>query len=87
MMRLKRALGMIFVSFWVLLGVWLVQDNPDNITLRLAGFSIGDLPAGIWIIAVFSLGIIVGLFASGLAILRLKRVVRRDPELGTRSHK
>lgn len=81
MKRLKRVLSVIFVLFWVLLGLWLVQDNPDTITLRLAGFGIGDLPAGIWVIGFFSFGVVIGLFASGLTVLRLKRAVRRDAEL------
>lgn len=77
MQRLKYLTWAAFCTLWVLVGLWIVQDNPDPTTLRLLGFALGDLPLGVWIIGIFFLGAAIGLLSGSIALLRLRREVRR----------
>jgi uncharacterized integral membrane protein len=77
MRRLKYLLWLAFVIVGVLVGLWVVQDNPETITLRLLGFVVGELPLGIWVIGIFFIGAAAGLLSGSIALFGLQRKVRR----------
>ena len=77
MKKVKGWLWLILAVICVLVGVWVVQDNPLETSVVLLGFPLFDLPLGIWLLATFFLGstfsFVVGLPGS----LKLKARVRR----------
>ena len=74
----------------VFLGVWVVQDNDLVTGVVLFGFSLAELPVGLWILVFFFLGIMAGICLCYPTIFSLKRQRRRyikrlqklDAELG-----
>jgi len=54
--KVKRWIGLLLLLVCVLLGIWLVQDNPLEVTVTLLGFSLYQLPIGIWLLAAFLAG-------------------------------
>ncbi len=76
MARLKFAGWLLVAAACVLLGIWVVQDNPDAVSLRLLGFPLGDLPLGLWLLGAFFVGAGAGFLSGSVALLRLQRRVR-----------
>jgi len=56
MTKVKRWIGLLLLLVCVLLGIWIVQDNPLEVPVTLLGFSLGQLPLGIWLLAAFLAG-------------------------------
>lgn len=77
MSRLTLALWLLVVAVFMLLGIWVVQDNPDPATVHLLGFPLGDLPLGLWLLSVFFVGAGAGFLSSSVALLRLQRRIQQ----------
>ncbi len=56
MTKLKRWIGLLLLLVGVLLGIWIVQDNPLEVAVTLLGFPLLQLPLGIWLLAAFLAG-------------------------------
>lgn len=80
--------------FWVLLalpmagiGVWFVQDNSTLVPLVLLGFTLGELPLGIWLTLAFLVGVLSAVLATvpalSVARLRQRRLEREVARLKT----
>jgi len=61
----------------LLLGIWVVVDNPDPVAFKLFGFETKPLPGGLWLLATFAVGCVVALVASSPALVKLNHRVRR----------
>lgn len=57
---LKKVLIGLLVIVVVLLGIWTYQDNSAPVSFTLAGFSLGELPLIVWVLAGFAIGVVVG---------------------------
>lgn len=56
MIKVKRWIGLLLLLICVLVGVWIAQDNPLKVPVTLLGFSLLELPLGIWLLAAFLTG-------------------------------
>ena len=65
MTKVKRWIGLLLLFICVLMGVWIVQDNPLEVPVTLLGFSLLKLPIGIWLLAAFLAGSVLS-YAVGL---------------------
>jgi len=77
MKRLKTILLTLVVILCIFAGLWIAQDNPQPVALRLLGFPVGEIPVGLGLLVVLALGALLGLIASGPTILRLRAENRR----------
>jgi hypothetical protein len=77
--------AVVFILASMLAGFWIYSENPEPVTLVLFGFGFGKQPLGLLVIAVFALGITIGLFCNVLVTawmaFRLKRLQKRIAEL------
>jgi len=64
MTKVKRWIGLLLLLVCVLLGVWIVQDNPLEVPVTLLGFSLRQLPLGIWLLAAFLAGSVLSYVVS-----------------------
>jgi len=75
--KLKTLWWIIVALLAIWFGFWVVVDNPESITVKLAGFEMKSLPSGLLLLAVFSGGCLVGLLAGLPSVTKLKRQVGR----------
>jgi uncharacterized integral membrane protein len=67
----------------VLIGIWIVQDNPLEVPVTLLGFPLVQLPLGIWLLAAFLGGSMLSYIAGLPSTLRKTAQVRRlERQLG-----
>lgn len=64
MTKVKRWIGLLLLLVCVLIGVWIVQDNPLEVPVTLLGFPLLQLPLGIWLLAAFLAGIVLSYVVS-----------------------
>lgn len=77
MKKLKRALLYAGVVICLFLGLWIAQDNPQEVTITLLGFELGMVPVGLTLVISLATGVILGMLASLPVILRLGAINRR----------
>jgi len=81
MTKVKRWIGLLLLFICVLIGVWVVQDNPLEVPVTLLGFSLIKLPLGIWLLAAFLAGsvlsYVIGLPSSLGQKTRCRRLQRQ----------
>lgn len=85
MKKLKTLLTFIAVLLAVFLGLWIVQDNPQQTAVILLGFPLLALPLGLWILVFFGAGLVLGFCLCYPAVFalqsKLKRSMRRERQL------
>lgn len=64
MTKVKRWVGLFLLLICVLVGIWIVQDNPLEVPVTLLGFPLLQLPLGIWLLAAFLAGSVVSFVVS-----------------------
>ena len=64
MSKIKRWIGLLLLLTFVLMGVWIVQDNPLEVVVTLLGFSLVELPLGICLLAAFFAGSVLSYVVS-----------------------
>lgn len=77
MTKVKRWIGLFLLLICVLIGIWIVQDNPLEVSVTLLGFPLLQLPLGIWLLAAFLAGSVVSYVVSLPNTLRQRTQVRR----------
>ena len=77
MTKVKRWIGLLLLLVCALLGIWIVQDNPLEVPVTLLGFSLLQLPLGIWLLAVFLAGSVLSYVVSLPSSLGQRAQVRR----------
>ncbi len=77
MIKVKRWLGLLLVLICVLIGIWVVQDNPLEVPVKLLGFPLQELPLGIWLLAAFLAGSALCYVAGFPNTLKNRSQVRR----------
>ena len=77
MTKVKRWVGLFLLLICVLVGIWIVQDNPLEVPVTLLGFSLLQLPLGIWLLAAFFAGSVVSYVVSLPNTLRQRTQARR----------
>jgi len=85
MKALKTLLLFIAVLLAVFLGLWIVQDNPEQTAITLLGFPLWIMPLGLWLLAFFGAGLALGFCLCYPAVFflqrKFKRSVRRERQL------
>ena len=84
-MTLFKWLRMILIGLWclvlLLLGCWLVIDNPTNIAPILVGFTMPQLSLGFYLCLSILLGVVLGFTSAYLVtqarLFRKKRELKR----------
>ena len=84
-MTLFKWLRMILIGLWclalLLLGCWLVIDNPTNIAPILVGFTMPPLSLGFYLCLSILLGVVLGFVSAYLVtqarLFRKKRELKR----------
>ena len=64
MTKIKRWIGLLLLLICVLIGIWVVQDNPQEVPVTLLGFSLRQLPLGIWLLAAVLVGSVLSYIVS-----------------------
>lgn len=64
MTKIKRWIGLLLLLVCVLIGIWIVQDNPLEVPVTLLGFPLLQLPLGIWLLAAFLAGSVLSYVVS-----------------------
>ena len=64
MTKVKRWIGLLSLLICVLIGIWVVQDNPLEVPVTLLGFPLLQLPLGIWLLAAFLAGSVLSYIVS-----------------------
>ncbi|MDF1831245.1 MAG: lipopolysaccharide assembly protein LapA domain-containing protein [Porticoccaceae bacterium] len=83
MTKVKRWIGLLSLLICVLIGIWIVQDNPLEVPVTLLGFPLVQLPLGIWLLAAFLGGSMLSYIAGLPSTLRKTAQVRRlERQLG-----
>ncbi len=77
MKAFKTLLLIAFILVSMLLGFWLYSDNSEPVALVLFGFSLPQQPLGLWIVATFACGILLGLLVNVVAMSFLMMKVHR----------
>ena len=77
MTKVKRWIGLLLLLICVLIGIWVVQDNPQEVPVTLLGFSLRQLPLGIWLLAAVLVGSVLSYIVSLLGSLRQRAQARR----------
>ena len=77
MTKVKRWIGLFILLICVLIGIWVVQDNPLEVPVTLFGFSLPQLPLGIWLLASFLAGSVLSYIVSLPSALGQRAQVRR----------
>lgn len=73
MKRIKSILLGLAVLVCIFLGLWLTQDNPQLVEVKVLGFEVAPLPLGFWLIIALVSGVAVGMLASMPVIIRKGR--------------
>lgn len=76
MKRIKSILLGLAILICLFLGLWLTQDNPQLVNVKLLGFDIAPLPLGFWLLITLVAGILIGMLASIPMIIRKGREVK-----------
>jgi len=77
MKRLKNILMTLMIIFFIFIGLWVAQDNPQAVAISLLGFPLGEIPLGFGLVSVLALGVLVGILSSLPVIVRLRAENRR----------
>ncbi|OUS15979.1 hypothetical protein A9Q88_09575 [Gammaproteobacteria bacterium 50_400_T64] len=77
MTKVKRWIGLLLLLICVLIGIWIVQDNPLEVPVTLLGFSLLQLPLGIWLLAAFLAGSVLSYIVSLPGTLGQRAQARR----------
>ena len=77
MTKVKRWIGLVMLLICVLVGIWIVQDNPLEVPVTLFGFHQRQLPLGIWLLASFLAGSVLSYVVSLPSALGQRAQVRR----------
>ena len=77
MTKVKRWIGLLLLLVCVLIGIWIVQDNPLELPVILFGFPLLQLPLGIWLLAAFLAGSVISYVVSLPGSLRQRAQARR----------
>ncbi len=77
MTKVKRWIGLLSLLICVLMGIWVVQDNPREVPVTLLGFPLVQLPLGIWLLAAFLAGSMLSYIAGLPNTLRRRAQMRR----------
>ena len=77
MTKVKRWIGLLSLLICVLIGIWIVQDNPLEVPVTLLGFPLLQLPLGIWLLATFLAGSVLSYIVSLPGSLRQRTQSRR----------
>ena len=77
MTKVKRWVGLFILLISVLIGIWIVQDNPLEVPVTLFGFPLLQLPLGIWLLVSFLAGSVLSYVASLPSALGQRAQVRR----------
>ncbi len=77
MTKVKRWVGLLLLLICVLMGVWVVQDNPLEVPVTLLGFPLLKLPLGIWLLVAFLAGSVLSYVVGLPGSLRQKAQCRR----------
>lgn len=73
----KRVLLLLILILFILLGMWIVQDNSGLTAFSLFGFALGEQQVGVLVLFAFLGGTVAGLMASLMPLLRSKLALRR----------
>jgi len=68
----KRLLGVLLMLMLIAIGVWVGVDNQNLITFYLLGFSLGEMPVGLWMLSALSIGVMFGLLVTVPTVFRLR---------------
>ncbi|MCB1667893.1 MAG: LapA family protein [Porticoccaceae bacterium] len=71
--KLKLLWWIVIGVMAIVIGVWVVVDNPEPVMVRLAGFKLQELPTGLWILLAFTVGCLFGLLCGWPQLLRQKK--------------
>lgn len=77
MKQLKKILIFFLLLLSIFLGLWLAQDNQQPVVVTLLGFPLESLPLGLWLVAMFAAGVVLGLLAGVPTILNISRKNRK----------
>lgn len=77
MMLFRKIWWLFIVLLAICLGVWVVIDNPDSISLKLFGFDIPSIPGGLWLLITFAVGCVVALLISLPTFIKLNHRIKR----------
>lgn len=77
MRTVKWVLLILVIILFMLVGMWVVEDNPAPIALSLFGFPMGEKPVGVLVLFIFALGVLAGLALSSIPLMRSKLALRR----------
>ena len=77
MTKVKRWIGLLSLLICVLIGIWIVQDNPLEVPVTLLGFPLLQLPLGIWLLAAFLAGSVLSYIVSLPGTLGQRAQARR----------
>lgn len=78
MKTFKTLLLFVAVLLAVFLGLWIVQDNPEQTAITLLGFPLWVMPLGLWILVFFGVGLALGFCLCYPAMFVLQRKVKRS---------
>ena len=68
----KRVLAVLLILVLTGIGFWVGIDNQGLITFYLLGFSLGEMPVGLWMLLALSLGVMFGLLVTAPTVFRLR---------------
>ncbi len=82
MNKIKKIGWVVIVLLAVLVGCWVVLENPEAITVKLFGFEVLTMPAGLWLLIAFAMGCLVGVLATTPALAKTSsRAKKLDRQL------
>ena len=70
---LRRLLYVVLVLVLIAIGFWIGVDNQAPATFYLLGFSLGELPVGLWMLSALCVGVACGLLVTAPTVFRLRR--------------
>ncbi len=73
----KRVLLLLILILFVLIGMWVVQDNSGLTAFSLFGFALGEQRVGVLVLFAFMGGTVAGLLVSLFPLLKGKMALRR----------
>ncbi len=73
----KRVLLLLILILFVLIGMWIVQDNSGLTAFSLFGFALGQQQVGVLVLFAFMAGTVAGLVVSLVPLLKSKLALRR----------
>lgn len=74
---MKKMIYLIVVLFCLFIGLWIAQDNPQVVAVRLLGFPLSGLSLGLWLLLALACGILAGLAATLPLLWRLESINRK----------